>query len=178
MMNIAVIPDSEFNRIAKAFSDKRRLRRLTAASLNEGGSKLRRDLVPLVQEELVDTSKSVLAQKSVAASTRRSGPLAYRTSISGAVPVSKLRAPRRRLRGRKLVISHPDGAKLEFKSVEKVGKGYRLNRAGPLAERSLGPIRFSHRYRESRPINRRLLRAGDDVAAELARQIEAYFRGK
>ena len=164
--------------VARVFDTKRTLKALIRAA-NMQGKALRKELPQILAEE-VGTSKAALHPRGKAAHTSQTEP-AYRLRIGRRIPVSKLKANKRKLKkaGRgaaigQLILGQPSG-KTVFSRVRTEGTGrqrrFILEAVEGLPERAVGGITLS---RDLRHIPRARERIGR-VPAGLAKAFEEAF---
>ena len=174
-------PDAE--RIAKSFAGligPKGLNRIRRKAVNAVGSSVRKQ-TRIIGPEIYSTSATALKVQGKAASPGSDNP-AYRLSMATTIPVSKLRAKARKLtrrRGRaSLKLLLPNGDKLAFRSVRREGPIFRLLKAGPLAERSLGGVFTNARTAfERQPELKQLRRDAEKALPEaVARQINDHLK--
>ena len=159
------ITSKDAERIAKAFSDlisAKGLDRIRRLAVNKVGSDVRKQ-TRIIGPQIIGTSAAALQVQGQSASPGSTNP-SYRLKMARRVPVGRIKAARRkvtRARGRSaLTLTLPGGDKARFRSVHRVGRAFRLNRAGPLPERGLGGIYTNaatafERYPELHSIRRR-----------------------
>ena len=137
-------PDAE--RIARSFNDligPRGLDAIRRRAVNKTGSDIRKE-TRIVGPQIIGTSAAALMVQGKAASPGSDNPT-YRLRMARRVPVARLKTSHRtvtRSKGRRaLTLTLPgDRGKVRFRSVHRVGRTFRLLRAGPLPERGLGGI--------------------------------------
>ena len=159
---------------------KRGLSAIRRRSVNAVGSALRK-AVRAIGPGVFNTSAAALSPQGRAAQPGSTDP-AYRLSMARTIPIARLHAKARKIsrsRGRaRLTISLPSGDKLAFSSVARDGKRFRLLRAGPLRERTLGGVFINPRqafedYPELVSLRRKAER---DLPDEVAKQITEHMK--
>lgn len=145
MIQITTRPGT-WDRIAAAFESAQFVRKAERDAVNFAGTRLRKRL-PDELAELTGTSKAAARVRGKAAAKQRRGEPEYKLLFSRDYPISKVRARNRKHdKDGSLTIRQPGGKKTKFKSARKHGAGrgtsFTLAKAGPLAERAVGPLRL------------------------------------
>ena len=180
------ISSKDAERIARSFNDligPRGLDAIRRRAVNKVGGDIRKQ-TRIIGPQIIGTSAAALSIQGRAASPGSDNP-AYRLRMASRVPVARLKASHRtitRARGRRaLTLKLPgDRGKIRFRSIHRVGRVFRLNRAGPLPERALGGIYTNagtafERYPELRSARRRGEKALPAIVSEL---IDAHLKGR
>ena len=141
-------PDAE--RIARQFSDlisAKGLQRIRRVAVNRIGAGLRKD-ARAIAPALFGTTAAALAVQGRAAAPGDTDP-AYKLRMAVSIPISRLKAAHRKARredGRLgLTIDTPATSPIIFRATQRVGRAFKLLRAGPLPERFVGGIRTKAR---------------------------------
>ena len=184
-MSRITITSRDAERIARSFNDLikptglNRIRRLAVGKVGSQARKQTRAVLP----GIIGTSAAALSIVGKAPAPGSDNP-SYKLRFAARIPVARLKAKRRRITRRRgiasLALTLPGGKTVRFKSVHREGARFRLLRAGPLPERTLGsvypnPRQAFERYEELGPIRRRAERALPGIVAAL---IEAHMKGR
>ena len=179
------ISSKDAERIARRFNDiikptgLQRIRRKAVSMVGSKARKETRSILPAI----IGTSAAALQVQGKAPAPGSDNPT-YRLRFAARIPVAKVKAKRRKLtrrRGRaSLALTLPGGAVVRFRSVARIGPGFRLLQAGPLPERALGgvytnPRQAFDRYDDLAPIRRRAER---DLPGIVSALIEAHLKGR
>ena len=179
------ITSRDAERVAKAFSDlisAKGLNAIRRRAVNRVGSDIRKE-TRIVGPTIIGTSAAALMVQGKAASPGSDNPR-YTLRLASRVPVARLKASHRkvgRAGGRRsLTLKLPGGDRVRFRSVHRVGRVFRLLRAGPLPERGLGGIYTNaatafERYPELRSIRRR---GEKGLPAIVAALIDQHMKGR
>ena len=179
------ITSKDAARIAKSFSDliaEKGLNRIRRLAVGKVGSKARKETRAILPA-IIGTSAAALSIVGKAPAPGSSNP-AYRLRFAARIPVAKMKAKRRKITRRRgiasLALTLPGGKTVRFRSIHREGPRFRLRRAGPLPERSLGgvftnPGSSFERYDELGPIRRRAERELPTVVSAL---IAAHLKGR
>ena len=139
------ITSKDAERLAKSFTDligPKGLLRIRRKAVNEIGSGVRKE-TRVIGPVVIGTSAAALMVRGTAASPGSDNPK-YSLRMAAKIPVEKLKASKRKITRRRgkssLRLTLPGGDKISFRSIARVDGRFRLLKAGPLAERSLGGI--------------------------------------
>ena len=189
-MSIVTVTSKDAERIAKSFNDligPKGLDRIRRKAVNRIGSALRKE-TRSIAPSIYGTTATALSIQGKAATPGSSDPT-YRLRMARSIPVSKLKAKHRKTRragGRlSLTLNTPASKAIRFSSVARVGKAFKLLRAGPLPERFLGGISTGARTAFAPEgqggkdaLHRLRKRAGPDLAQAVATAINAHLKGR
>ena len=149
-MTRITISSRDAERIAKSFADlvsPKGLQAIERRAVNKIGSELRKG-AKAIGPTIFGTSAAALGIVGRAASPGAAEP-EYRLWMASSIPISRLKATHRKARrqdGRlALVIDTPATDPIRFRSVLRVGRAFKLLKAGPLAERFVGGVRTGAR---------------------------------
>ena len=149
-MTRIVISSRDAEQIAKSFSDligPKGLNRIRRKAVNEVGSKLRKD-AKAIAPAIFGSSAAALSIQGRAAGPGAVDP-EYKLRMAVSIPISRLKATHRKTRrqdGRLgLVIDTPATSAIHFRATQRVGRAFKLLRAGPLPERFVGGVRTKAR---------------------------------
>ena len=149
-MTRIVISSRDAERIAQQFSDlvsPKGLQAIERRAVNKIGSELRKDARGIAPA-IFGTTLAALTIQGKAASPGSNNP-EYRLRMASSIPISRLKAKHRKTRrqdGRLgLVIDTPATDPIHFRATQRVGRAFKLLRAGPLPERFVGGIRTKAR---------------------------------
>ena len=149
-MSRVVVSSPDAERIARQFSDlisAKGLQRIRRVAVNRIGAGLRKD-ARAIAPPLFGTTAAALAVQGKAASPGAAEP-EYKLRMAVSIPISRLKAAHRKARrqdGRLgLVIDTPATDPIHFRATQRVGRAFKLLKAGPLAERFVGGIRTKAR---------------------------------
>ena len=144
-MTRIVISSRDAERIARSFADlisARGLQAIDRRAVNKIGSQLRKD-AKAIAPAIFGTTAAALMIQGKAAAPGSANP-EYRLRMASSIPISRLRAKHRKTRrqdGRLgLVIDTPAADKIVFRATQRVGRAFKLLRAGPLPERFVGGL--------------------------------------
>ena len=144
-MSMIQITSKDAEKIARAFNyliGPKGLVAIRRRAVNKVGGWLRKE-TRSIAPSIYGASAAALSIQGSAASPGSTDPV-YRLRMTRSIPVSKLKAKHRKTRraGGKmsLVINTPAISSIKFSSVERIGKAFKLLRAGPLPERFVGGI--------------------------------------
>ena len=144
-MTLVTISSKDAERIAKSFNDligPRGLVAIRRRAVNKVGGWLRKE-TRSIAPSIYGTSAAALMVQGKAASPGSSDPV-YRLRMARSIPISRLKAKHRRTRragGRlSLTINTPSSKTIRFSSVKRIGKAFKLLRAGPLPSRFVGGL--------------------------------------
>ena len=139
------VTSKDAERLARSFKDLISEKGLTAIrrrAVNAVGSSLRKQ-TRIIGPAVIGTSAAALEIKGSAASPGSDNPR-YALRMARKIPVAKLKAKNRKITRRSgrasLTLTLPGRDKIVFRSVHRVGRNFRLLRAGPLPERALGGV--------------------------------------
>ena len=149
-MTTITISSADAERIARQFSDlisAKGLQRIRRVAINQIGAGLRRN-TKAIAPPIYGTTAAALMVQGTAAKPGSDDPR-YLLRMARSISIGRLRAANRktrRVRGKlSLTVNTPATSPIRFSSVERVGKAFRLTRAGPLPERFVGGIRTGAR---------------------------------
>ena len=176
-MSRVTITSKDAERVARSFNDLikptglNRIRRLAVGKVGAAARKETRAILPAV----IGTSAAALQIQGKAPAPGSDNPT-YKLRFAARIPVAKMKAKQRKItrrRGRpSLALTLPGGKTVRFRSVHREGPRFRLRRAGPLPERTLGGVYTNPRtafelYDELKPIRRRAARELPGIVAAL-----------
>ena len=144
------ITSFDAERIAKSFAaliGPKGLNRIRRKAVNEVGSKLRKD-AKAIAPAIFGTTTAALMIQGKAASPGSANP-EYRLRMASSIAISRLRAKHRKTRrlggNLALFIDTPATDPIRFRATQRVGRAFKLLKAGPLPERFVGGIRTKGR---------------------------------
>ena len=144
-MSLITITSKDAEKLAKSFAGlvgPKGMDRIRRVAVNRVGAGLRKE-TRSIAPSIYGTSAAALMVRGRAATPGSSDPI-YRLRMARSIPISKLKAKHRRTRragGRlSLTVNTPSSKAIRFSSVERVGKAFRLTRAGPLPSRFVGGL--------------------------------------
>ena len=189
-MTRVVVTSTDAARIAASFNDligKRGLQAIERRAVNAVGSKLRKDARAIAPAIFGTTLAALMIQG------RAAGPGAvdpeYRLRMATSIPISRLKAKHRKTRrqdGRLgLVIGTPATDKIVFRATQRVGRAFKLLKAGLLPERFVGGIRTKARTAfgpeadgGQAELNQLRKRAAADLPQAVAKAINDHLKGR
>ena len=189
-MALIQITSADAEKVARAFSNligDRGLVAIRRRAVNKVGGWLRKE-TRSIAPSIFGTSAATLSVQGSAATPGSSDP-SYRLRMARSIPISRLKAKHRKARrsGGKmsLTINTPATRAIKFSSVERIGKAFKLLRAGPLPERFVGGVSTKARTAFATEgeggqdeLHRLRKRAGPDLAAAVAEAINAHLKGR
>ena len=132
-----IISSRDAERIAKSFAvlvGPKGLNRIRGKAVNEVGSKLRKD-TKAIAPAIFGTSAAALTVRGKAAGPGSTNP-EYRLWMASSIAISRLRAKHRKTRRQGgslgLVIDTPATDPIRFRATQRVGRAFKLLKAGPL----------------------------------------------
>ena len=144
-MATIIISSRDAERIARSFNDligPKGLQAVERRAVNKIGAGLRKD-AKAIAPGLYGTTGAALAIQGRAAGPGATEP-AYKLRMAVSIPISRLKAKHRKARredGRLgLTIDTPATDKIVFRATQRVGRAFKLLRAGPLPERFVGGL--------------------------------------
>ena len=140
-MALVQITSADAEKVARAFADmigKDGLKRIQRKAVTDVGSRIRKD-ARSVAPSLFGTALANLRIQGRAPSRGADNP-AYKLYMASSFPVGKLRSPLRKVSKGELTIRPPHQSTQRFRAVERIGRAFKLLRAGPLPSRFLGGI--------------------------------------
>ena len=144
-MSLITITSKDAEKLAKSFAGlvgPKGMDRIRRVAVNRVGAGLRKE-TRSIAPSIYGTSATALSIQGSAASPGSTDPV-YRLRMARSIPISKLKAKHRKTRraGGKmsLTINTPSSKAIRFSSIERIGKAFKLLRAGPLVERFVGGI--------------------------------------
>ena len=187
-MTLIKITSKDAEKVARAFSNligKDGLKRIQRKAVSDVGSRIRkyaRSIGPAV----FGTAITNLRIQGKAPARGATNP-AYKLYMARSFPVAKLRASLRKVTrkgGRQsLTIAPPHQDKQHFSAVERVGRAFRLLKAGPLPSRFIGDIATGARRAFADPDDGGIAelaalrrKAEKDLPETVAQQITEYFK--
>ena len=190
-MTLIKITSADAEKVARAFSNligDKGLMAIRRRAVNKVGGWLRKE-TRSIAPSIYGASAAALMVQGKAASPGSSDPV-YRLRMARSIPISRLKAKHRRTRragGRlSLTLNTPSSKAIRFSSVERVGKAFRLTRAGPLPSRFVGGLSTRAKTAFATEgeggqdeLHRLRKRAGPDLAAAVAAAINDHMaRGR
>ena len=189
-MTRITISSKDAARIARQFSDlisAKGLQAINRRAVNRVGSELRKDAKGIAPAIFGSTS-AALAIQGRAAGPGATDP-AYTLRMAGSIPISRLKAKHRKTRrqdGRLgLVIDTPATDKIVFRATQRVGRAFKLLKAGPLAERFVGGLGTRARSAfgaeadgGQEELNQLGKRAAQDLPETVATLINNHLKGR
>ena len=181
-------PDAE--RIARQFSDLISAKGLLAIrrrAVNKIGAGLRKD-AKAIAPALYGASATALSIQGKAAAPGDTDP-AYRLRMATSIPISRLKATHRKARredGRlTLTIDTPATSPIFFRATQRVGRAFKLLKAGALPERFVGGIGTKARSAfgpeadgGQAELNQLRKRAAADLPEAVATAINNHIKGR
>ena len=144
-MTRIIITSKDAERIARSFNDligPKGLQAVERRAVNKIGAGLRKDAKGIAPA-IFGTTAAALAIQGRAAAPGATEP-EYKLRMAVSIPISRLKAKHRKARredGRLgLVIDTPATDKIVFRATQRVGRAFKLLRAGPLPERFVGGL--------------------------------------
>ena len=187
-MTRIVISSRDAERIARSFNDlvsPKGLQAIERRAVNKIGSGLRKGAKAIAPAIFGAPAAALMIQG------RAAGPGAvepeYRLRMTSSIPISRLKATHRKTRrqdGRLgLVIHTPATSAIHFRATQRVGRAFKLLRAGPLPERFVGGVRTKARTAfgpeadgGQAELNQLRKRAGQDLAEAVATAINDHLK--
>ena len=187
-MALIKITSADAEKIARAFNSligKDGLQGIQRKAVADVGARLRKD-ARSIGPSLFGTAVTNLKIQGRAPARGATDP-AYKLYMSRSYPVAKLRAPLRKVTrkgGRQsLTIAPPHQDKQHFSAIARVGRAFRLLKAGPLPSRFVGDIATGARRAFADPDDGGIAelaalrrKAEKDLPETVAQQITEYFK--
>ena len=187
-MTLIKITSKDAEKVARAFSNligKDGLKRIQRKAVSDVGSRIRKD-ARSIGPAVFGTAITNLRIQGKAPARGATNP-AYKLYMARSFPVAKLRASLRKVTrkgGRQsLTIAPPHQDKQHFSAVERVGRAFRLLKAGPLPSRFIGDIATGARRAFADPDDGGIAelaalrrKAEKDLPETVAQQITEYFK--
>ena len=187
-MTLIKITSKDAEKVARAFSNligKDGLKRIQRKAVSDVGSRIRKD-ARSIGPAVFGTAITNLRIQGKAPARGATNP-AYKLYMARSFPVAKLRASLRKVTrkgGRQsLTIAPPHQDKQHFSAVERVGRAFRLLKAGPLPSRFVGDIATGARRAFADPDDGGIAelaalrrKAEKDLPETVAQQITEYFK--
>ena len=187
-MSLITITSKDAEKLAKSFAGlvgPKGMDRIRRVAVNRVGAGLRKE-TRSIAPSIYGTTAAALSLQGRAATPGSSDPI-YRLRMARSIPISKLKAKHRKARrsGGKmsLTINTPATRAIKFSSVERIGKAFKLLRAGPLPERFVGGVSTGAKTAFAPEgeggqdeLHRLRKRAGPDLAEAVAAAINDHLK--
>ena len=149
-MTAITISSADAERIARQFSaliSAKGLQRIRRVAINKIGAGLRRN-TKVIAPAIFGTTAAALTIRGKAAGPGSTNP-EYRLWMASSIAISRLRAKHRKTRRQggklSLTVNTPATSPIRFRATERIGRAFKLLKAGPLPERFVGGIRTGAR---------------------------------
>ena len=181
------ITSKDAERIAKSFAaliGPKGLNRIRRKAVNKIGSEVRKEAKAIAPAIFGTTGAALMIQGKAA--TPGSANPEYRLRMASSIAISRLRAKHRKTRRQGgslgLIIDTPATDPIRFRATQRVGRAFKLLKAGPLPERFVGGLATKARtaFGPERDggqaeLNQLRKRAGADLPEAVAKAINDHL---